>query len=347
MRDDRDGSVLRRLGRDAWALVGILLVAAFVFWLLGQIRLVVVPVLLALFPAAVLVPVERRLEARGVNPSLATTLTFVLALVVLVGAGALIAGRVAGQIDELSTALQDGYERLRSQLERGAFGLPPVDLADLTQRAREAAQGGAVTDRALDAVTATAQILTQAVLLIVTLFFYLRDGERIGRWLRDLFPRRLRDDVEEIGGRVWETVGGYIRGQTLIALVDAVLIGIGLVVLGVPLASALGFLVFVGAYVPVVGALLSGSVAVLVALTVSFPTALLTLALIVGVQQLEGNVLSPIIMGRTIELHPLAVVLALTVGGLLFGIVGAILSLPIAASVNRAGQYVRQRAAPA
>lgn len=339
---DRDRPTLR-LGRYGWALVGIALALAVIGWVLTQISIIVVPVLLALFPAAVLAPVERWLEDRGLNPTVATSLTLLAAVLVAAGVGALLAGRIGDQAGELADSLQAGYEDLRDRLAEGAFGLPPVEVGDLLDQAQEALSGSGITGQALDAASRTARLLTELAVLLITLFFFLRDGGKIAAWARDLFPRAVRADIEEVGNRVWQAVGGYIRGQTVIALVDALLIGIGLVILDVPLAFVLAFLVFVGAYIPVVGALLSGTIAVLVALTQSLVTALIVLALIVGVQQLEGNVLSPIVMRRAIEIHPLAVVLALTVGGALFGVLGALLSLPVAASIYRIGVYLRER----
>lgn len=340
--EERDRLTLR-IGRYGWALVGIALALAVIGWVLAQLSIIVIPIVLALFPAAVLAPLERWLEDRGINPTVATSLTLLIAVLVAAGIGALLTGRVTDQAGELASEIQDGYENLRDQLAEGAFGLPPVEVGDLVDRAQESLSEGGFTGQALDAASRTGRVLTELVVLLITLFFYLRDGDKIARFLRNLFPRSVRDDVSEVGARVWQAVGGYIRGQTVIALVDAVLIGIGLLILDVPLAFVLAFLVFVGAYIPVVGALLSGTVAVLVALTQSFVTALIVLALIVGVQQLEGNVLSPIIMRRAIEIHPLAVVLALTAGGALFGVLGALLSLPVAASVYRIGVYLRER----
>nr|MBA2578793.1 AI-2E family transporter [Euzebyaceae bacterium] len=157
-------------------------------------------------------------------------------------------------------------------------------------------------------------------------------------------PRRARADAEAIGARVWFTIGAYIRGQLVIAVVDAVLIGLGLWIVGVPLALPLAVLVFFGGLFPIVGAVAAGIVAVLVALaTGGLTSALIVLAIVVAVQQVEGHLLAPIVLGKATELHPVAVIAALTAGAVLLGVLGAFLAVPIAASATRAVGYLRTR----
>ena len=182
----------------------------------------------------------------------------------------------------------------------------------------------------------------QALLGVVTLFFYLRDDRTFSRFVVRLFPTRLRDDVVEIGRRSWDAVTAYIRGQTIVAIVDGLLFAIGLLIIGVPLAWVLGAIVAIGAYVPVVGSIVAGAIGVLVALiTGGLTTGLLALALIVGVQQLEGHVIAPYVLGRELKIHPLTVIVAVTTGAAVLGPFGALIGVPLAASLNQAASYVR------
>lgn len=337
-------SPLIRAGRYAWALIGVVLTLGLAGFVVLHLTIVVVPLLLALFPAAILMPVVRWLRDRRLPSGLAAGLTMLVALALFAGLVFFTVERIQGQGALLVDQLQAGYSQLRDRLREGAFGMPALDVEQLAAQARQTLVRSVGSGQALQALTATVEGLAMLFVGIFALFFYLRDGARIAGWLRDLFPVRLRGDVEEVGTRVWTTLGGYIRGQAVVALVDAVLIGIGLVVLKVPLAGVLATLVFIGGFVPIIGAFVSGAAAVLVALAANgLTTALILFGIILAVQQLEGHVLAPVLLGRSVQLHPLTVVVALTAGGTLFGIVGAILAVPVTASVVRAVAYLRQR----
>ncbi|MGH3440579.1 MAG: AI-2E family transporter [Nitriliruptorales bacterium] len=333
-----------RIGVVSWAGLGIVLVLVLAGVVFARVSIVTVPLVLALFPAAVLVPVSRRLEDRGLSRTGASIATFVLALVVLGFTIALVVNRVEAQAGDLADRLRTGYAQLRDSLLDGVLGLPAIDLEALLSDMGEGLSREFGGGRALEALATTVEGFAAVVLGLIALFFYVRDGDRIAAWLRDLLPASWRDDASAVGERVWTTVGGYIRGQTLIALIDAVLIGIGLAILQVPLALVLAVLVFIGGFVPIVGAFVAGAVAVLVALAAQgVVVALIALAVIVGVQQLEGHLLAPLILGRTTALHPLAVLVVLTAGAALWGILGAILSVPVAASIARSVGYLRSR----
>lgn len=335
-----------RGGLFAWALIGLLIVAITLGFAVTQISVVIIPLVLALFPAAVLMPPCQALKRRGVPDALAALIALAGFILVLVGIGQVLAPSVAAQVGDLSEQLETGYRQAREFLESGPLGLDPIPVDQLLAEARESAtaEGQELGSRALEAGIVVIEGFTGLVFALFALFFYLKDGPKIAGWLRDLFPRRFRADAAAIGDQVWFTIGAYIRGLLVIGLVDAVAIGIGLVVLGVPLALPLSVLVFFGALFPIVGAFLAGSVAVLVALaTNGFPAAVAVLILIVVVQQVEGHVLAPILLGRATELHPLAVIAALTSGAVLLGILGAFLGVPVAASVARAVGYLRHR----
>lgn len=334
-----------RTGLYAWAIVGVLAAAWALLLVMGRISLVVVALGLALFPAAVLYPPTKWLKERNWPDAAAAAVVLIGFIALMAGIIAFVVPQVTGQIDSLTESLTEGIDQLRQTLQDGFLFLPPIEIADLVDQAQQfISQSEALRGGALSAATTAGRFLAGLVLALFALFFYLKDGPTIARWVQRLFPARVREDAGNVLLVTWQTIGNYFRGQLLVALVDAFFIGLGLVILGVPLAVPLGILVFFGALFPVVGALLSGSVAVLVALaTQGFVTALITLGIIVGVQQLEGNVLQPLILGKATALHPLAVIGALTIGGILLGVLGAFIAVPIAAALARTAGYLRER----
>lgn len=336
---------LVRWGGRAWLFLGIVLVAWVVWKAAGHVRIVLFPLVLALFPAAVLQPVVDRMDRGRFSrslPAFVATFAFVLAVA---GVVALLGWQVSTQLSGVTDQLRSALEGARSAVQ-GVPGLSGLDPASLLEGGSGGGGGSGVGDAAASAAVGLATFATELFLGIVALFFYLRDGDRIASWLAALFPPGHREDARIVGRRSWSTVSGYIRGQTIVALFDGALFAIGLLIIGVPMAIALGVVVFLGAFVPVVGSIVAGAVAVLVALvTEGFVTALITLALIVGIQQLEGNVLAPIVLGRQVEIHPLAVLAAITAGAAVLGPFGAIVAVPLAASVYHAASYVRHEVA--
>jgi predicted PurR-regulated permease PerM len=326
-------------------MVGVILLAVGLGVVVAELSIVVIPLVLALFPAAVLGPPTSRLKRRGLPASLATLIVMVTAFGLLAGLFSAIGPMVAAEVGDLGTEARAGLEDLRAYLEDGPLGLQPVRLEDLFERARaQVLEGGGFGAGALNAVRALVEGVAGVLFGLVALFFYLKDGPRIAAWLRDLFPESVRADAAYIGEQAWFTVGAYIRGQLVIAVVDAALIGIGIAVLGIPLLLPLVVLVFFGGLFPIVGAVIAGAVAVLVALaTEGLVPALFLLAVIVGVQQLEGDLLAPIVLGKATQLHPLATLAALTAGAVLLGVLGAFLAIPVAASATRAVGYLRER----
>jgi putative heme transporter len=304
---------------------------------------------LALFPAALLVPLTRRLQERGMPGALAALLVLLGGLTILGVVGQFIVTRVIAEWPRLEDSIVQGWEDLQAFLATGPLGIDPTWIRDgLAAVQQQVVQADIIRTGVLGVASAVAEIVAMLVLLLVVLFFYLKDGPRIARWLRDLFPRTVREDVEAMGTRAWTTIAGYIRGQLLVALVDGVFIGVGIWILGVPLALPLGVLVFFGGLFPIVGAVVTGAIAVLVALADGGPLiALIALGIVIAVQQLESNVLAPMVLGKATALHPLAVLTSLTAGGILLGVLGAFIAVPIAASITRAIGYLRARAAPA
>lgn len=350
---------LVRWGGRAWLLLGLVLVAWVAWQLAGQLRIVLFPLVLAMFPAAVLLPVVDWMDHDRVPrslPAFVATLGFVAALL---GVFALLGWQISTQMSDLTDQLSSTWEGIRSTIQSlpGMSDFEPSSMfgggegpetsGGSEGRSSEGVGGGAsIGGIAIQVAGGTAKFVTELFLGIVALFFYLRDGDRIAGWLAGLFPPAHREDAAVIGRRSWQTVSGYIRGQTLIALFDGILFTIGLLIIGVPLAIALGVIVFLGAFVPTVGSIVAGAVAVFVALiSQGFVGALITLALIVGIQQLEGNVLAPMVLGREVEIHPLAVLAAIVAGAAVLGPFGAIIAVPLAASVYHAASYVRNEVA--
>lgn len=334
-----------RCGFYAWAFVGFVVCALVLLFVVAQLRFVVVPTVLALFPAALLAGPAARLRERGVPPSLAALAVLLGGLAVLVFVGQFIVARALDEAPMLGASIRQGWEDLQAFIETGPFGTDPQAIRDtLESIQQQVTESDLLRTGVLGAAGAVAEMVAMLLLLLVVLFFFLKDGQRIAAWLRDLFPSRMRHDVHAVGERAWTTITGYIRGQLLIALADAVFIGIGLALLGVTLALPLGVIVFFGGLFPIVGAVVTGALAVLVALADGGPViALIALGIVIGVQQLESNVLAPLVLGKATALHPLAVLVSLTAGGILLGVLGAFIAVPIAASFARAMGYLRRR----
>lgn len=331
-------------GLIAWAIIGLLILGWVVAMFIARLSLVFTPLAIALFPAALLAPGSEYLKRRGVRPAAAAALVLIGFLVAFGAILTAIGWLIAEELTGVAAAVEDGYADIQDFFEdRFETEIPPIgELLDQLQAwalggDAETDQTGAVTGAAMT----TLELVASFLLGLVALFFYLKDGKRIASWFIRLFPPRLRDDVDEISHRVWSTLGAYFRGQLVVAAVDAFFIGVGLFLLDVPLALPLAILIFLGGLFPVVGAFTAAALAVLIALAdQGILVALGVLAINIVVQQLEGNLLAPLIVGRATHLHPLAILVALTAGAVAFGIVGAFLAVPVVASLNAGVRYV-------
>lgn len=333
------------------ALYGLcLLVVAATAYLIGllllSVALLSLAVAVALLLAALLSPVSRLLRRLRVPDALAALGGVLTLLGVLTLAGVLVATQVANQFDDLSETLANGLDEVRQAIVTGPLpiGEDQLDAAVelLQQRLTDA---GADVDPAAT-TTAAVETVGAILLALVLLFFLLKDGSRMWGWLLRLFPDRLRPPVDEAGRAGWWALSRYIGGQAVVAAVDAIGIGIALLVIGVPLVLPLALLTFLGGFVPIVGATVAGAAAVLVAFVANGPVdALLVLIAVIAVQQLEGNLLEPLIVGRALKLHPAPVLLAVTAGTLTAGIAGAVIAVPILAVLHRSGSVLlRHRA---
>jgi len=261
---------------------------------------------------------------------------------VFFGLWALIIPGVLSQSDDLFTSLQEGAGRAVGVLEPLGVGQRDVDRA--IDEGLKSVQGSAVANEVLTGAVLLTQWAAAVILILVLTFFFLKDGDRIWDWIVELFHEDRQPILREVGVRSWGALSAYVQGVFLVATIDAVLIGAALLIVGVPVALPLIVLTFVAAFFPVVGAFVAGAAAVLVALVANgLGAALVILAVIVAVQQLEGNVFYPIVVGRKLQLHPVGILLALTTGGVLAGIVGAFLAVPLVAVGGTILSYMRER----
>ncbi|MFD4724448.1 AI-2E family transporter [Streptomyces seoulensis] len=327
----------------AWCAV--LLLAAALGWvgirLCGELRTAVTPVLLALLGTALLGPLYRWLLKMKLNTSLAAALTCVAVVAVVGGAVYIVVAALVDTGDEIVASLRDAAKAVARH-----FGAAGTGLDDLAGNARELLGkfGGTAVSNVISGVSVVGETIAVAVLALLLVFFFLRDSHRALRSLRGFAPAGTADVVEAMARRAFEAVEGFMRGTTIIALIDAVCITVGLLILGVPGAVGLGALVFVAAYIPYLGAFLSGAVAVLVALADrGFVIALWALGVVLAVQVLEGHVLQPAIQSRTVQMHPAVVMLTITAGASVAGILGMLLAVPLTAAVFGVVQELRER----
>ncbi|SCG54356.1 Predicted PurR-regulated permease PerM [Micromonospora siamensis] len=329
---------------------GSLLVIGFTVLLAARVvvRLgpVTVAVAAALLVAALLLPVVDALRRIGIPRGLSAFITVLGLLAVLTGPLVLLGARVAGQFGDLGRQLDEGVGRTRSWLIRGPA---PLDARQLDQLWRELR--GALVDAAPAPVVGAslvAETLGAAALAVVLLFLLLKDGRQMWGWLVGRLPERHRGRADRAGRAGWAAVAGYVRGTVIIAAVDALGVGLALLVVGVPLVLPLALLTFVAAFVPIVGATLAGAAAVLVALVADGPVAaLVVLAAVIGVQQVEGNLLQPLIMGRTVRLHPAVILIAVAAGTVLAGVAGAVAAVPLCAAAYQIALALSGEAGPA
>jgi predicted PurR-regulated permease PerM len=345
--DDSVAPLVRKAAAWAWRILVILAAVAALLLLMWQLRVIVVPVALAVILTALLLPAVDRLDQRGMPRGGAVALVLlgglglfggILTFVVsqfISGLPSLVA-EVTRSIDNATNWLIDGPAHLsREQIDK-AGDTAAAALRDNQEK---------LTSGALSTAATLTEIVTGALLTLFTLIFLLSGGRGIYAYLTKIVPAGSRDRVRDAGRAGFGSLIGYVRATFLVALVDAVGIGAGLAILGVPLALPLASLVFLGAFVPLIGAVLTGFVAVVVALLAKgFIYALITLGLIFAVQQLESHVLQPLLMGRAVSIHPLAIVLAIAAGAVSAGIIGALLSVPLLAFLNSA---IRVLVAPA
>ncbi|MGP4018669.1 AI-2E family transporter [Saccharopolyspora sp. 5N708] len=352
-RDDAATSIPRVLRVSAalsWRAL-VVLGAVYVLGLIvSRIYVVVIPVAIALLLAALLAPLVSGLARRGVPRAVATALVLIGGLVVVGGVLTFVINAFIQGFPDLQRQVIASLNQLRDWLASGPLHINEQQINQYLAQAQEwlAANQAALTSGALSTAGTFGNFLTGLVLALFTLIYFLHDGRRVWLFVIRLAPMATRHRVDVAGCRGFASLVGFVRATALVAVVDALGIGLGLVFLGVPLAIPLAALVFLGGFVPIVGAVASGAVAVLVALVTKGPIiALIVVGIVLAVQQLEGNVLQPLILGRAVQIHALGVVLAISIGLVVSGIVGALLAVPMVAVLNSAIRSLTAEEEPA
>jgi putative heme transporter len=332
-----------------WSLRAALVALGFwmLFWLVGSLWSVMLPLLLATLLATVLWPPTHWLTKRGFPPAAAASTVLLVGLLILSGLVALIVTSVSGSIGQISESAVNGVQAIQQWLSGPPLNLQQTQLDAALQTVTQQVQSSisTISTSVLAGVGGIASGVVNGLLTLVIAFFLIKDGPKFLPWLHRVVGERPGAHVVEVSRRVWKTLGDFIRTQAIVSLVDAVLIGAGLLILGVPLALPLAVLTFLGGFVPIVGAIVAGALGVLVALVSNgFTTALIVLAIIVAVQQIEGNLLQPWLQSRSLGLHAVVVLLAVTGGSTLYGIAGAFLAVPAAAAAAVVLRYLSERA---
>ncbi|MDQ4095172.1 MAG: AI-2E family transporter [Actinomycetota bacterium] len=333
----------------SWRLLVIGAAAVVLVYVLVALRLVFIPVFVALLASTLLVPVANALRRRRVPSLLATWITMLGAIGIFAGAIYVIAPQVADQFDDIAEEVRTGAEDVITWLTEGPLDLTRAEIEGYLDQAGEAlrARQDDLVSGAFKGAYLVIEGITGFILTLVLLFFFIKDGERISNAFLGLFKGERREDVREIASRSWTALGAYIRGTAIVGVVDAIFIGAGLLIMGVPLVLPLAIITFFAAFFPLVGAVIAGIIATLVALvTKGFLAAAVIAGVTIAVQQIEGDVLQPIVLGRAVNLHPLVILLSLTAGAIVAGIAGAFLAVPVAALTTVVVGYFRAKERP-
>ena len=341
--EDSVEPIVRKAAAWSWRLLIILAALVALLWVIARLEIIVVPLLLALMLSALLVPAVDWLDRRGAPRGGAVALVILAGFAVLGGILTFVISQFVVGLPDLVNQVTRSIDSAKKWLIEGPLHLSRQQIDNAGNAAIQALQNNQakLTSGALSTAATVTEILTAALLMFFTLIFFLYGGRNIWAYVTKIFPADVRDRVRAAGNAGYGSLIGYVRATFLVALVDAAGVGTGLAIMSVPLALPLASLVFLGAAIPLVGAVISGFLAVVVALLAKgFVYALITLGVIIGVNQLEAHILQPLVMGRAVSIHPLAVVVAISTGGVLFGIVGALLAVPTVAFFNNAFQVL-------
>ena len=335
--------LVRKAAAWAWRLLVILAAAVAVLRVVEKLEIIVVPVLLALMISALLVPAVDWLDRRGLPRGGSVTLVLLGGFAVLGGILAFVITQFVYGLPDLTKQVERSIDSTRRWLIEGPAHLRGEQIDNAGNAAIQALHNNQakLTSGALSTAATVTELVTAAVLVLFTLIFFLYGGRNIWQYVTKIVPAGARDRVTEAGRAGYGSLIGYVRATFLVALTDAAGVGTGLAIMGVPLALPLASLVFLGAFIPLVGAVIAGFLAVIVALLAKgIVYALATLGLLIVINQLEAHLLQPLVMGRAVSIHPLGVVLAISTGGVLAGAVGALLAVPTVAFLNNAAQVL-------
>ncbi|WP_375544168.1 AI-2E family transporter [Corynebacterium sanguinis] len=351
--DERRDIVDRGVVLNSWlksaamTVLRILIICVFLFalsQLIGTFWQGILPVILAIIVCTVLAPIAGFLRRRAHFPSALAALISLLIFFGLIGTLAfLIAPDIAAHSRVLYLQAFEGIQRLQLWLQGPPINMDPDDLNEAVNTVAQwlQNQAGTIAGGVFAGIgTAAGLIVTLTVVLVLT-FFFLKDGPRFLPWLRATAGGRPGLHATELLTRAWNTLSGFIRAQAIVSLVDAFFIGVGIWLVGVPMAFTLSVITFIAGFIPIVGAVVAGALAVLIALvSLGFTEAIIVLLIVLAVQQLEGNVLSPVLQSKAMDLHPVIVLVSVTIGGGLFGLVGAFLAVPVAAMIAVVFRYM-------
>jgi predicted PurR-regulated permease PerM len=321
----------------SWRLAVIIAALYALVWMIGYLSVLVIPVAVAVLLSALLVPAVERLTRIGAPRWLATVAVLIGGLAALGGVFTFVIIQFSNGLPQLQANVNESLDTIQDWLLHGPLHLRQEQLQEFTTKIVTTIKENqaAITSGALTTAATVGEVLTGFLLTLFALIFFLHDGDNMWRFTIRAIPVQVRPRMDLAGRRAFASLVSYVRATAAVAVVDAVGIGVGLAIVGVPLAVPLAALVFLSAFVPIVGAVLAGTVAVLVALVANgFTAALIVAAIVIAVMQLESHVLQPILLGRAVKLHPLAVVLAITAGIVSSGIAGGVLAVPLLAVLN-------------
>lgn len=323
----------------AWSWRFLVIVAAglAIGWTIARLDVIVLPLVIAVLITALVVPLVDVLDRVGLPRGLAAILVVVGGLALVGLLLTFVGQQIAQGANDLARQVVDGLEQIRHWLRTGPLNASDSQINDYLKRAQEAVASSneQIVGRVTEVGTAVGHIVAGFFIVLFATYFFLADGDRIWSWAVRIFPRGARARADSSGRVAWSSLTAFVRATVLVALTDAIGVVIVALILKVPLAPAIGVLVFLGAFIPLIGATLSGSVAVLVALVAHGPVvALLMLAGVILVQQIEAHVLQPFLLGRFVSVHPLAVIVAIAAGVLIAGIAGALVAVPLVAALN-------------
>jgi putative heme transporter len=327
--------VVDRLAAYSWRLVVIAAAAVGLLWLIGRLWVGLLALVLVALLTRLLSAPAARLRSIGWPPAVVATVVLIGFLLVLVVVLSLVGVAVGEEADELGPTIAEAIDDLEDWLvERAPFEVSRADIERFREQLRESVGDTlqSSTQRLVSGAVAFVEGVFGVILGLIITFFAIKDGDRFARWARQSLPAHRREVGGRMGRRAWETLGGYLRGAAILGVVEGVIIGGTVAVVGARLAVPVGVLTFILAFVPIVGAIVAGAVAVLVTLATAGGTAaLIVLVVVVVVQQLDNDILAPVVYGRTLQLHPVAVLLAIVAGGALFGLPGTFLAVPVTA----------------
>ncbi|MGW3181463.1 AI-2E family transporter [Kitasatospora sp. NPDC001119] len=337
---------LRVAAESTWRLLLLGAALYVVFYVVDMLRLVAFSVLASLLITALLEPSVSWLRRHGVPRSLAAGGVFLSGLAGIGLVGWFVVWQVSTNLSDVTTQVKTGVNQLRDWLVTGPLHLTQQQITDFANQITKAITTNTdqLTSASITGAQIAVEVLTALLMTFFTTFFFLYDGAKIWNWALRGLPRHSRFAMAGAGPKAWATLTAYVRGTVCVAFIDALCIGIGVDLLGVPLALPLAVIIFLGAFVPLVGALITGTVAVLIALVTQGPwTALMVLVVLVAVMQVESHILQPLILGRAVRVHPLGVVLGVAAGGIIGGIGGAVVAVPLIAVTNTVVAHLRRR----